>query len=274
MSPSRRHVLRRRVGLSRRHVLRLLAGLSAAVLVSTAPPGAAAQTSRTAAPKGGGRAPTESLEKLAADVVRSTKEYRASLERLLAIYERDLAEREALVELRQDLLRGGIVSRRELEQAEQLRRESQENVDETRRWMQEADQLIAEATAAEALARLGPMARGAYQETATLIAYNGATRFNLQADWTKLQRFFTGRFGHALPISAFGQSAVHDRIGFDHRNAMDVALHPDSPEGRALMEHLRGLGIPFVAFRGAIPGSATGPHIHVGEPSRRITARR
>jgi len=258
---------------SRCGVRHLLGALVAGALVMPLP--AEAQAPRTPAPKAGERArpPSDSLEKLAADVVRSTREYRASLERLVAIYERDLAEREALVELRKDLFRGGIVSRRELEQAEQLARESRENVDETRRWMQEADQLIAEATAAEALARLGPIPRGGYQETATLIAFNGQTRFNLQADWTKVQRFYSGRFGQGLPISAFGQSAVHDRIGFDHRNAMDVALHPDSPEGRALMEHLRGLGIPFVAFRGAIPGSSTGPHIHVGEQSRRISAR-
>ena len=62
-------------------------------------------------------------------------------------------------------------------------------------------------------------------------------------------------------------------MGFDHRNAIDVALHPDSPEGRALIKHLRGSGIPFVAFKNAVPGSATGPHIHIGKPSVRIAAR-
>jgi hypothetical protein len=62
---------------------------------------------------------------------------------------------------------------------------------------------------------------------------------------------------------------VHQRLGFDHRNALDVAVHPDSPQGRALMEHLRSQGIPFLAFRGARPGLATGAHLHVGEPSPR-----
>jgi len=31
------------------------------------------------------------------------------------------------------------------------------------------------------------------------------------------------RFGRSLLVSAFGQTALHDRKGFDHRNALDVA---------------------------------------------------
>jgi len=63
-------------------------------------------------------------------------------------------------------------------------------------------------------------------------------------------------------------------MGFDHRNALDVALAPDSPEGRALIEYLRGEGIPFIAYRGAVAGSSSGAHIHVGQPSPRITVKR
>jgi hypothetical protein len=59
--------------------------------------------------------------------------------------------------------------------------------------------------------------------------------------------------------------------GDDHHNAVDVALHPDSSEGRALINYLQGRGIPFLAFRGAIPGIATGPHIHIGSPSHRLS---
>jgi hypothetical protein len=39
------------------------------------------------------------------------------------------------------------------------------------------------------------------------------------------------------------------------------------------MGYLQGQNIPFVAVREAVPGSATGAHIHIGQPSRRITAR-
>jgi hypothetical protein len=51
---------------------------------------------------------------------------------------------------------------------------------------------------------------------------------------------------------------------------MDVAVHPDSAEGAALMSYLRSQGIPFIAFRQAVAGSATGAHIHIGYPSHRI----
>jgi hypothetical protein len=85
-----------------------------------------------------------------------------------------------------------------------------------------------------------------------------------------VQRFFAARFGRALPVSAWGQSAAHDRLGFDHRNALDVAVHPDSDEGKALMAYLRRERIPFLAFKGPVPGASTGAHIHIGQVSPRL----
>ncbi|MBA2525752.1 MAG: hypothetical protein H0V18_08220 [Pyrinomonadaceae bacterium] len=94
------------------------------------------------------------------------------------------------------------------------------------------------------------------------------------SDSAKVESFFLGRFGRSLPLGAFGQSDLHTRWGLDHRNGMDVSLHPDSPEGRTLISFLRTEGIPFLAFRGPIPGVATGPHIHVGNPSPRFSGRK
>lgn len=94
------------------------------------------------------------------------------------------------------------------------------------------------------------------------------------SDSAKVASFFLDRFGRSLPVGAFGQSDLHTRWGLDHRNGMDVSLHPDSPEGRALINFLRTAGIPFLAFRGPIPGVATGPHIHVGNPSPRFSGRK
>ncbi|HTN70231.1 MAG TPA: hypothetical protein VMO00_04005, partial [Methylomirabilota bacterium] len=102
------------------------------------------------------------------------------------------------------------------------------------------------------------------------IRFNGGTSWSL-AEAPKIETFFLQTFGHALPVSAFGQTATHDRLQFDHRNAMDIALHPDSKEGRSLLEYLRQAGIPFIAFRGALAGAATGAHIHIGNPSLRTT---
>ena len=100
--------------------------------------------------------------------------------------------------------------------------------------------------------------------------YNGAGGWAI-TQTSKVEGFFAATFGRQLPISAFGQSATHDRLGFDHHNSIDVAVHPDSAEGKALIDYLRGNGIPFLAFHSAIPGVATGAHIHIGYPSYRIS---
>jgi hypothetical protein len=81
---------------------------------------------------------------------------------------------------------------------------------------------------------------------------------------------FESRFSKPLPISALGETAVHRAMGFDHRNRVDVAVHPDQPEGVWLREYLASRRIPFFAFRRAIPGKATGSHIHIGPSSLRI----
>ena len=94
------------------------------------------------------------------------------------------------------------------------------------------------------------------------------------SDSVKVERFFVKRFGRSLPLGAFGQSYLHTRWGLDHRNGMDVSLHPDSTEGKALLSFLRNEGIPFLGFRGPIPGVATGPHIHIGNPSPRSFGRK
>jgi len=92
------------------------------------------------------------------------------------------------------------------------------------------------------------------------------SRTRMQGD---IKGLFVSKFGSNLPVSAFGQTRLHSRFGFDHRNSVDVALNPDSAEGRALLARLRGFGFPFIAFRKAVPGVATGAHIHVGNPSPR-----
>ena len=247
-------------------------GLLAVLLAASNPAPAWAQTRRSTGPeasKGNAR-----LEKAASDVIAATQSYRAALEKVLAIHERELARRNELTELRQDLYERGVLSRREFEEGQRAQQDAQKNVDDTRRAMSDADRMLSEARTAESLARLAPLARGGYEETPGLVRYNGTASWSLTGDLARLQQFFLSRFGRPLPISALGQTALHDRMGFDHRNALDVAVHPDSPEGRALMEHLRLAGIPFIAAWGAIPGSTSGAHIHVGQPSPRFTVQR
>lgn len=81
---------------------------------------------------------------------------------------------------------------------------------------------------------------------------------------------FARQFGAALPISALGETAVHRAMGFDHRGRVDVALNPDSEQGLWLRTYLTVKRIPFFVFRQAVPGKATGAHIHIGPGSTRL----
>jgi hypothetical protein len=112
------------------------------------------------------------------------------------------------------------------------------------------------------------LAKGALFRTTSFTRYNGTSGWGLNDAW-KIERFFSDSFHKPLPIAVFGQGAIHDRWRLDHRNAMDIQLHPDSVEGQALLNFLQKNGIPYSAFRSAIPGTATGPHIHIGRPSHR-----
>jgi hypothetical protein len=97
----------------------------------------------------------------------------------------------------------------------------------------------------------------------------GAGRWKI-SDSARVENFFLSRFKRRLPTTAFGQSQLHTRWGLDHRNGIDVGLHPDSSEGKVLIKFLTSEEIPFLAFRSSIAGVATGPHIHVGNGSHRI----
>jgi hypothetical protein len=109
-----------------------------------------------------------------------------------------------------------------------------------------------------------------HRARARLIRYQGEASWSVD-EIGKIDSFFRKRFGRPLPISALGQSHTHDRLGLDHSEAVDIAVRPDSAEGRGLMAYLRGAGIPFTAFRGKISRMSTGAHIHIGPPSPRLT---
>jgi len=90
------------------------------------------------------------------------------------------------------------------------------------------------------------------------------------AHWKKVLLAFESAFGKPIPVSANGETAVHKALGYDHRGRIDVAVNPDAPEGVWLRDYLAAEKIPFFAFRSAIAGKSTAPHIHIGPPSLRI----
>ena len=88
--------------------------------------------------------------------------------------------------------------------------------------------------------------------------------------FARVETAFQDQFGKPLPVSAMGETAVHRALGFDHRGRIDVAINPDQPEGVWLREYLTENRIPYFAFRQAVPGKATGAHIHLGPMSARL----
>lgn len=99
--------------------------------------------------------------------------------------------------------------------------------------------------------------------------YDGAGVFT-PAEFQQVAGAFERRFSKPLPVSAMGETAVHRALGFDHRNRVDVALNPDRPEGIWLLRYLEARHIPYFAFWQAVPGKATGAHIHMGPMSTRL----
>jgi hypothetical protein len=91
-----------------------------------------------------------------------------------------------------------------------------------------------------------------------------------ETDFARLSSAFIKQFARTLPVSARGDTATHRSLGFDHRGRVDIALNPDQREGVWLLKYLKKTKIPYYAFRAAVRGKATAPHIHLGPPSLRL----
>ena len=216
--------------------------------------------------------PPSELTKLREDYIKATNEYKASLGKLLPFYENEVKRAEEKLELSKKLLAEGLIAKAQLEENERALALAKQKIAETNRSMASADEQIAgvlvETAANDEIAKNLRLAKQSLVRTAAFTRYTGAGGWNIGDSW-KVQRFFYDTFKKQLPIAVFGQGAIHDRWRLDHHNAMDIQLHPDGVEGRALLEFLQKNGIPYLAFRSAIPGTATGPHIHIGRPSHR-----
>jgi hypothetical protein len=206
------------------------------------------------------------------ELAEAAREYRATLVTLLPFREEAVSRARATLATRRQLVEQGLIARRDAETAQEALAAAESALAATHADLEQAERMVAEAAAAALLASLPPPKPGAVTVTPTLTRFNGPREWSL-AQVASLERFFTERFHRALPVSALGQTPAHDRLGFDHRNALDVAVHPDSAEGQAVMTWLRARGVPFLAFRGPIAGEATGAHVHIGEPSPRRASR-
>lgn len=189
----------------------------------------------------------------------------------LVAYEREQSKMRAEVIRRRKLYQGGQISKAEVVEAEQSLVNMLTHIYELRRSMMESDLAITEATMKDELVQMPDLPVNGFNESDHLSRFNGGAKWSLK-EAPRIERFFSRTFGRSLPVTAFGQTATHSHMRFDHHEAIDVGLHPDSTEGKALIKYLRDSGIPFIAYRGAVPGASTGAHIHIGQPSHRLAA--
>jgi hypothetical protein len=215
--------------------------------------------------------PADQVARANADFVRAAEKNKASIKGLIPYYEAAFKTAKEALDQRKELFAQGLVSKLELDAADQAVKGAQTQLEQARQRLEESDQLIAEANAelARPASPSGSTSTRGYTSKAAVMRYAGTGAWVMTAA-SKVKVFFASEFGRQLPVSALGQSATHNRLGFDHRNSVDVAVHPDSAEGKALIEFLRNNGMPFLAFRSAIRGVATGAHIHIGYPSQRM----
>ena len=221
------------------------------------------------------------INKQGSPIIESTENFKSATEKLIPLQEAEIKTAADKLEQLRKLVADGLVAKNELEASEQALAESQAKLAATKQQVADADRLIAETRAADELAKSqaakNQLAWAQAKKirsltTPTILRYGGQAGVggSIIAELPTIQTFFLNKFGRALPTSAIGQSATHNALNYDHRNAVDVALKPDSVEGQALISYLQSNGIPFLAFRGAVPGVATGPHIHIGNPSHRL----
>jgi hypothetical protein len=186
---------------------------------------------------------------------------------MVAAAQRQLQRRQKQADRIRSLLDAGVVSRAEAESA----------AGQVEFARQEYHLAVTRARLCEELAA---MARAEQEQSSPLhtaahpaaIHYQGSGVFT-PAEFQNIQAAFQRQFSKPLPVSADGETAVHRALGFDHRGRVDVALSPDQPEGLWLRRYLEARHIPYFAFWHAVPGKATGAHIHIGPESTRLVAR-
>lgn len=184
---------------------------------------------------------------------------------MLAAAQHRVDRARAVFDERQKLLASGAIARVDAESAARELEDRQRILGYATDRVRLLKELAAMAENERQLAKSG--------ETASLknsvIRSDGNGAFTL-GDLTPIQAQFEKQFHRPLPISALGQTLTHQSLGLDHRNRVDVALSPTQPEGVWLLNLLARLHVPYLAFRTAVAGAATAPHIHIGLGSTRL----
>jgi hypothetical protein len=192
------------------------------------------------------------------------------LQKSMPLHEERVRDQEAEYAMKSEMYEKNLISKSDLDGSAQALAAARLDAERVRDWIAEDEHALALAAEAAEESRALPR-RGTKQDLAIAgrVHFDGAVGWSIDA-FEKIESFYRRQFGRPPPVSAMGQSHTHDRLRLDHRDAVDIAVRPDSVEGRVLMEYLREAGIPFIAFRGKLSSMSTGAHIHIGRPSPRL----
>ena len=191
-------------------------------------------------------------------------------DQMIYVAQRMVVRRQKALFDMQELVSAGVISRAEAEASGMNLQRAQEELE----WAETRAKLVQQVAESVRLARemasLETQAES-HPEWAGKVytKYDGSGVFT-KTDRKLLEIAYITKFAKPLPISADGETALHRSFGFDHRGRVDVAVTPDQPEGRWLINYLESKHIPFFAFRAAVPHQATGAHIHVGPGSTKL----
>jgi hypothetical protein len=184
---------------------------------------------------------------------------------MVAAAERRLERQTDLVRERQKLLEMGAIARAEMRTVETELETRQHVLDLARgrvRLLEAQRQMALEEQKLEHALESGTSRKA-------MLKFEGSGHF-YPSDLEAIAGEFEQQFHYPLPVTARGQTQLHQSLGLDHRGKIDVGLNPEQPEGIWLRRFLEARQIPYIAFRAAVPGAATAPHIHLGTGSLRI----
>ncbi len=189
---------------------------------------------------------------------------------MVAAAERRFDRQKERIDHIQKLVDAGVIARGEVEPLKEELESRRLGVDLAKSRAKLLDELVEmarnEQALEEAAANAPRMSQGGVMEH-----FEGDGQFT-PTDLRAVETAFEKKFNRPLPVSANGETSVHRSLGFDHRGRVDVAVTPDQREGVWLRGYLESNEIPYYAFRSAVPGKATGAHIHIGPGSTRLRA--
>ena len=183
---------------------------------------------------------------------------------MLAAAQRRLDRQAGIVCERQTLLEMGVISKAEMDSVNtefEMRRHVADLAHDRAR-LETQREIINEEQSLERAMESGT-------SHIAMLKFDGSGHFD-RSDFAIVATEFEQQFHYPLPVTARGQTSLHRSLGLDHHGKIDVGLNPEEPEGIWLRHFLEEHQIPYIAFRAAVRGSATAPHIHLGTGSSRM----